>query len=299
VTVVVPTHDHGATLQFSVQSALDQEVEDIEVVVVGDGAPPVTTEIMAAFVARDHRVRFIDNPKGAGNGESHRQDALAQARGAVVAYLADDDLWHRTHLTNLLDLLQGADFAHTLPLRADPDGSIHAWAVDLSLDADRRLLLEHENRVPLAFTGHTMDLYRRLPAGWRAAPPGSPSDLHFYRQVLRVDGCRAISGMRPTALTFPSPDRRAMTPSQRVEELGHWAERVRTDWPSIVDAALQAVARERAAFEAQWREAINAVAELEVVRGTATWRLRERFVGSGATRLARGLVQRLAGRSRG
>lgn len=41
-TVVIPTQDHGPTLRYAVQGALAQTVEDLEILVVGDGAPDVT-----------------------------------------------------------------------------------------------------------------------------------------------------------------------------------------------------------------------------------------------------------------
>jgi len=110
-TVVIPTFDHGPTLLRSIPSALAQSVEEIEVLVVGDGAPDVTREIVAKLAASDERVRFFDNPKGPGNGEIHRHAALAEAAGRLVAYLADDDLWMPEHLEVLESLLAEAGCA--------------------------------------------------------------------------------------------------------------------------------------------------------------------------------------------
>ena len=56
-TVIVPTHDHGQTLRLALASALDQTVADIEVVVVGDGVPDITREIVDEF-----RLRYAGTP---------------------------------------------------------------------------------------------------------------------------------------------------------------------------------------------------------------------------------------------
>ena len=67
-TVLVPTHDHGPTLLYSVRSALAQTVPDIEVFIVGDGVPDVTREVVARLMDEDKRIRFFDNPKGPRHG---------------------------------------------------------------------------------------------------------------------------------------------------------------------------------------------------------------------------------------
>src|SRR6185437_15846190 len=92
-TVLIPTHDHGRTLLRSVPSALAQTVSELEVFVVGDGVPDETRELMTELAAADNRVRFFDNPKGERHGEAHRHAALQEARGEIVCYLSDDDVW--------------------------------------------------------------------------------------------------------------------------------------------------------------------------------------------------------------
>jgi glycosyltransferase involved in cell wall biosynthesis len=97
-TVLIPTHDHGPTLRYAVQSALAQTVADLEVLVLGDGAPDVTRELMDELTRADPRVRWLDNPKGPRNGELHRHAALQEAQGEIVCYLSDDDLWLPGHV---------------------------------------------------------------------------------------------------------------------------------------------------------------------------------------------------------
>jgi glycosyltransferase involved in cell wall biosynthesis len=109
-TVLIPTHDHGPTLYYSVRSALAQSVENIEILIVGDGVPEPTREIVAEL-QRDERVRFLDNPKGESRGELHRHTALQEARSEIVCYLSDDDLWLPDHIATMRQLLESADFA--------------------------------------------------------------------------------------------------------------------------------------------------------------------------------------------
>ena len=247
-TVVVPTHDHGPTLLRSIPTALRQTVRDIEVFVVGDGAPDVTRGIMADLGRRDDRVRFFDNPKGPGNGERHRHAALEEAGGRIVAYLGDDDLWLPEHLEVLESLLEEADFAHSYPIRVGAHGSIEDWTVDLALPWYRQTILAGTNFVPLSCAAHTLELYRRLPHGWRTRPEGVWSDLYMWQQILSMDGVRAVSGTRPTVVHLPSSLRKGWSALRRLEELDAWVARIdRPDHrPEILAALLGAAVRERA-----------------------------------------------------
>lgn len=223
---MVPTHDHGPTVRLAVGSALAQTVTDIEVVVVGDGVPDVTRDIMVEMMKADSRVRFFDNPKGARHGELHRHAALATASGRIVCYLSDDDLWAPWHLETMGALLHDADVAHTLPVQVDTDGALTVQVVDLSQPQYRRLLLRRKNRVPLTCFGHTLAMYRRLPDGWLPAPPHLATDLFMYRQFLADPSCRAASGYRPTALVLPDTGRKGRPVEQRVDELRTWQSQV-------------------------------------------------------------------------
>lgn len=270
-TVLVPTHDHGPTLLRSIASALAQTISDLEVLVVGDGVPDITRELMAELTSSDHRVKFFDNPKGPRQGEPHRHEALRDAQGEIVCYLSDDDLWLPNHVEAMQALLVESDFAHTLPLRVDPEGRIHHWRVDLELPFYRELLLGGVNRVPHCCAGHTLELYRRLPAGWRPGPEELPSDLYMWQQILSVPGCRAASGSLPTALHFPSHERGGWSSEQRLDELDDWAARVKDpSWreglaQQVLDAVTVEDARldeEIAAREERLRAQVDRLEEL-------------------------------------
>lgn len=221
-TVLIPTHDHGRLIRHAVRSALSQTVEEIEVLIVGDGASPETREAATAL-GEHERVRFFDNAKGPRHGEVHRHAALADARGEIVCYLSDDDLWMPSHIESMLQLLSEADFASSPTMRFRARGEADLLLADLGSPRDREMLLSGRNRVPLSGGAHTLAFYRRLPFGWRTTPEGTPTDLYMWQQLLEDPTCRAHSAKRPSVLNFPAPERRGWTLSERGEELEEYA----------------------------------------------------------------------------
>jgi hypothetical protein len=330
-TVLIPTHDHGPTLLRSARSALAQTVEELEVLVIGDGAPDVTRELMAELTAADERVRFIDRPKGPRHGELYRHAALQEARGEIVCYLCDDDLWLPGHVAHLHELLADADFAHSLPFWLTPDGRVEVLRLDLRLAYFRALFEAGENRLPLSHAGHTMALYRRLPEGWRTTPDGIPTDLYMWQQVLTAPGgCRVAGGARPTVIHLPSPERVGWSTEERAEELDRYAARLsdpgfaaelaeRVAVATAADAAeletayakLENEARAAHAAAGELDERLRASEaekialdelasglgeELQVISSSATWRLRARLLAiPGLAGLVRAAARALAG----
>lgn len=222
-TVLVPTHDHGPTIIRAINSILSQTVQDSEVFVIGDGVPDVTRELMAELVQRDRRVRFFDHPKGPRHGEIYRHQALAEARGEIVCYLSDDDLYLPNHIEVMQRLLADYDFANALPLFVQPDDELSSYAVDLSLPFYRE---KFRAPIPLSAAAHTLAMYRRLPYGWRTTPPGLATDRYMWQQFFDLADCRPVSHTRPTYIGFPQPLRSAWSIEQRCQELDRWCERI-------------------------------------------------------------------------
>jgi hypothetical protein len=252
-TVIVPTHDHGPTLEPAVGSALAQTVEELEVLVIGDGATEETRRAARALAERDTRMRFLDQPKAASRGETLRHQALQEARGEIVCYLSDDDLWLPDHVETMLALLERADFATSPALVVNPGRARLVHLVDLALPAYRQMHVGGENRVPLSCAAHTLEIYRRLPHGWRAAPAGKPTDLHMWQQVLAEPSVRCASGYRPTVVNFPSPTRRGWSNAERAAELAEWGQRIEREPELLAREAAAGALREATRREAELR----------------------------------------------
>jgi len=76
----------------------------------------------------------------------------------------------------------------------------------------------------LAFAGHRLEAYLRLPEGWTTTPTGLATDQFMWTKFAREPWCRIRALPWPISLHFPAPDRRNWTDQQRVDELARWTE---------------------------------------------------------------------------
>ena len=277
-TVIIPTYDHGPTIRYALTSALRQTVQQIEVIIIGDGVAETHKKLLRELAASDSRVRFIDHPKHESRGEPYRHEALKEAQGRIVCYLSDRDLWLPCHLERMLKQLEAADFTHSLSLHVMPDKSYHFFPTDLSMQEHRRYMRDKANRVAFSCAAHTMEAYRRLPFGWRTTPQGCPTDWYMFQQFLRMGDCRASSGTFPSAITFPSPLRYGWPMERRVAELRSWAERL-ADKAQHVDIVLDILQQAVRAGDARLAELMRTEAQLSMrlntIYNSRLWRLRE------------------------
>jgi glycosyltransferase involved in cell wall biosynthesis len=90
VSVIIPTRNRPELVVKAVASALRQDFEDLEVIVVVDGEDRPAREALESFF--DERLRIINLPVSVGGAEARNVGAQA-ARGEWVAFLDDDDEW--------------------------------------------------------------------------------------------------------------------------------------------------------------------------------------------------------------
>lgn len=107
ITVIVPLYNKAATIERTLRSIAMQTLDDFEAIVVDDGSTDGGEKIVEAF--GDGRIRLI-RQANAGPGAA-RNRALAEARGAFVAFLDADDEWLPTFLAKSLGHLESSGVA--------------------------------------------------------------------------------------------------------------------------------------------------------------------------------------------
>lgn len=253
-------------LPFAIESVLAQTVNEFELLVVCDGAPPETIEYAQERARCDPRIKVLVFPKGERFGEAHWHKALMTASGRYVAHIEDDDLWFPCHLEELEKLLQTADFGHLLHVWAKPDESIEMLPFDLDMPEQRqRMLNEKFNRIGFTVCGYRLDAYRRLPEGWAPGPKGLWPDLNMWRKFLRRDDFKFGTRMAVTALVLASGFRTQLSFEERARESRKWLDRILDDREraKIVESALRSVVTQELQAECELSKSINAYREVQ------------------------------------
>lgn len=210
VLVIIPTYRHLKTLPFAVASAQQQTIQNIEIVVIGDGTTDEFRDVMKQITEQDSRVKFLEFPKSQRHGEEYRDQVIKKSDAKYIAYLGDDDLFFPNHLEIMLREIQGFDFVNPLPIFIGIDGALDYIPGDLSIPESLDWHLDEEiNRNSISLTGvvHTRESYLRLPFGWRTTPAGIPTDHYMWRQFFQLSGFRGTTVPKATTAKFPAWDR--------------------------------------------------------------------------------------------
>ena len=229
-TVIIPTSiDRGPCLRLAVESVLRQTVRELEVFIIGDGVAEITRETALDLVSTDSRVRFFDHPKHVRRGEPYRHEALREARGRIVCYLCDRDLYLPWHVEELSSLLADSDFAHTSVIQLQKKGFVANLGIcnDLQNPANRKLLnLPNRILIPLSFGAHTLEAYRKLPEGWAITPADIYTDAWFWTKFGLQPSFRTVSGYRYSVIWMPRGAHPGLTTALRLSEMEKWSARI-------------------------------------------------------------------------
>ena len=94
-------------IEESIRSVLDQTYGELELVVIDDGSTDGTWELVNALQAADSRIVYAFQPNGR-QGRA-RNNGIGRARGELIAFCDQDDLWVEDKLERQLAALAAAE----------------------------------------------------------------------------------------------------------------------------------------------------------------------------------------------
>ncbi|MBD8524478.1 glycosyltransferase family 2 protein [Pseudomarimonas arenosa] len=230
VLILCPTFDHADTLHVSIASVRAQHFRDWEMVVIGDGAPDRSAEIIEAIRAEDARISAVWQPKSERFGELYRDPIIRASTAEFVLHLSDDDVWLPEHIDLMLELLEHAEWVNQAPLRVAVSGEdAEWWPVNHGTPSMRAAC---QRRAPLSaginYVGYRREAYLRLPEGWTCAPwSAGTSDVYMWSKFFHDPALVVASAASTSAIKFPSTvgSRKGRSPTQRMAEIAPWLAR--------------------------------------------------------------------------
>ncbi len=159
---MIPTYRHASYVLKTIESAFQQDLPPSEIIVINDGSPDNTHEILQPL-ALSRRIRYV-RQENAGQAAA-RNRGISLCSGEFIALLDDDDLWPMDKLRWQVEYL-----------RTHPEVGMIAGTVTI-IDAEDRVL--RQAGAPGCMTIETL---------FRKSQLISPGQALFRASILRDIG---------------------------------------------------------------------------------------------------------------
>ena len=104
-SVVITGYNLGNLIKYAIESVLNQDFTNFELILVNDCSTDNTLEYMKKYAEIDPRIVIIDNPKNVGISET-RNRGTKKARGEYIVHLdGDDTLYGNDTLTKINEVI--------------------------------------------------------------------------------------------------------------------------------------------------------------------------------------------------
>lgn len=143
VSIITAAYNAEKTIETCINSVLAQSYPNWEMLIINDCSSDNTAQIVQDFIARDNRIRLIENEINSGVSFS-RKVGLENARGEWIAVLDSDDAWASDKLEKQLSLASntGAELVFTGSAFMDDDGNKLDWQLYAPAKLKYRQLLK-------------------------------------------------------------------------------------------------------------------------------------------------------------
>lgn len=111
VSIVTPMFNAERYITETIESVLSQTYDNWEMLIVDNCSADNSRKIVKEHIKRDDRIKLIELEFNSGGPARPRNIGLQNARGAYIAFLDADDIWHQAKLEKQVDFfIQNKDF---------------------------------------------------------------------------------------------------------------------------------------------------------------------------------------------
>lgn len=107
VTVLLPTFRRAKSGLFekAVQSVLNQDFRNWELILIDDGSTDGTADLIAHFMRNDSRIGCIRHRYNVGLPAISEYEGYEKSRGEYIAFIFDDNVWERDYLSQTINYM--------------------------------------------------------------------------------------------------------------------------------------------------------------------------------------------------
>ena len=92
VAVIIPCYNSSKYIQKTIESVLNQDYENLEVIAIDDGSTDETRKILEGYLPK---IRILSHPNNANLGPAASQNlGITQTKSDLIAFLDHDDFWY-------------------------------------------------------------------------------------------------------------------------------------------------------------------------------------------------------------
>ncbi len=105
ISIITPAHNAEHFLAQCLTSVADQTYTDWEHILIDDCSSDGSATLINQYVSKDPRIKYHRLSENSGAGVA-RNTAIKMAKGAYIAFLDSDDMWHPEKLSKQLAFMQ-------------------------------------------------------------------------------------------------------------------------------------------------------------------------------------------------
>ncbi len=107
VSVIIPVYNAENFIEQTIQSVLNQTIQDFEIIVSNDGSKDNSGAVIQALQKKDNRIIYIS--KSNSGVSDTRNMGVENAKGKYLAFLDADDIWKQDNLEKRLAVVKATN----------------------------------------------------------------------------------------------------------------------------------------------------------------------------------------------
>ncbi len=180
VSIIIPVYNSARYLNDTLNSVLNQQFKDWELIIVDDRSTDNSVEIMKRFSELDDRIFVIEHKKNSGVSEA-RNSGIKISKGKYITFLDSDDIWDDEKLAvQLIFMIEhNCVLSHTAYRKIDEEGKILNPSIPVSKSVSYRGLLKHNE------IGLSTSMYYAATLGKRYFGNIGRTDFIYWLNILK------------------------------------------------------------------------------------------------------------------